>query len=343
MRVVVGVLAAVALLALPPPAAAEDGWVWPAEGAVLTPYSNDNSQPYAGGMHRGIDIGAGVGARVVAARAGTVTHAGAVGSSGLTVSVRTADGRHLTSYLHLSAIDVREGEPVAAGARIGAVGTTGRRSVEEPHLHFGVRLTQPAGHYVDPLSAAATRCDAGHASSARPHDGARAGSAGAGAGRGAGQGAARPARTSAGPPANAPGGRLPAWSGCGRPRGARGRAAAGRWPRAGCASPTAGAGPGPGTSPGPANSRRAAASRGAHRPTWGSRARPGAGRPGRDRAGAVRRRGLARDRASECERERGGRQGGSVDPRCCVLGATAPRPQHACLPSVAMTTTTTQP
>ena len=152
MRVVVGVLAAVALLALPPPAAAEDDWVWPAEGAVLTPYSNDNSQPYAGGMHRGIDIGAGVGARVVAARAGTVTHAGAVGSAGLTVSVRTADGRHLTSYLHLSAIDVREGEPVAAGARIGAVGTTGRRSVEEPHLHFGVRLTQPAGHYVDPLS-----------------------------------------------------------------------------------------------------------------------------------------------------------------------------------------------
>jgi hypothetical protein len=103
-------------------------------------------------MHRGIDIAAGVGARVMAARAGTVTHAGVVGSAGLTVAVRTADGRHMTSYLHLSAIDVREGEAVAAGAQVGAVGTSGRRSVAEPHLHFGVRLTEPAGHYVDPLS-----------------------------------------------------------------------------------------------------------------------------------------------------------------------------------------------
>jgi len=152
MRAVLIFLMAVALLAMAPPAAAGDGWAWPVEGTVLTPYSNDNAQPYAGGMHRGIDIAAGVGSRVGAARAGTVTHAGVVGSSGLTVAVRTADGYHVTSYLHLAAIDVREGEAVAAGARIGAVGTSGQRSVSEPHLHFGVRLTEPAGHYVDPLS-----------------------------------------------------------------------------------------------------------------------------------------------------------------------------------------------
>ena len=126
--------------------------MWPVEGRVLTPYSNDNGRPYAGGMHRGIDIAAERGAGVVAARAGTVTHAGVVGSSGLTVAVRTADGRHVTSYLHLAAVAVKKGDPVAAGTRIGAVGTSGRRSVAEPHLHFGVRLAEAEDHYVDPLS-----------------------------------------------------------------------------------------------------------------------------------------------------------------------------------------------
>jgi hypothetical protein len=148
----VAVLVAVVVLGAAPPAAGDDGWMWPVEGRVLTPYSNDNGRPYAGGMHRGIDIAATSGAGVVAARAGTVTHAGVVGSAGLTVAVRTADGHHVTSYLHLSAVAVKKGDAVAAGARIGAVGTSGRRSVAEPHLHFGVRLADAEDHYVDPLS-----------------------------------------------------------------------------------------------------------------------------------------------------------------------------------------------
>ena len=152
MRLLMAVLVAVVVLGAAPPAAGDDGWVWPVEGRVLTPYSNDNGRPYAGGMHRGIDIAAESGASVVAARAGTVTHAGVVGSSGLTVAVRTADGRHVTSYLHLAAVAVKKGDSVAAGARIGAVGTSGRRSVAEPHLHFGVRLAEAEDHYVDPLS-----------------------------------------------------------------------------------------------------------------------------------------------------------------------------------------------
>jgi peptidase M23-like protein len=152
MRVLVAVMTAVLVMwAAAPPAAAGGAWVWPVEGQVLTTYSNDNSRPYAGGMHRGIDIAAGVGARVVAARAGTVTHAGVVGSAGLVVAVRTVDGRYVTSYLHLSEAAVREGEAVTAGARIGTVGTSGRRSVPEPHLHFGVRLARE-DRYVDPLS-----------------------------------------------------------------------------------------------------------------------------------------------------------------------------------------------
>src|SRR5262245_20268501 len=142
-----------ALLSLPAfaPAARAADWVWPLQGEVITAYRN-GADPYAGGQHRGIDIAGPVGAPVVAAAAGEVRFAGTAGSSGLTVSVRTADGRFDTSYLHLSSIAVTEGERVAAGGRLGAVGTTGRRSAEQPHLHLGVRDGGTRHGYRDPLS-----------------------------------------------------------------------------------------------------------------------------------------------------------------------------------------------
>jgi hypothetical protein len=154
MRSTVALAAAVMVFVFcpTPRAAADGGWTWPVQGRVLTLYSNDNARPYAGGMHRGIDVAAEVGTTVVAARAGTVTHAGVVGSSGLVVAVRTAEGRYVTSYLHLSAAAVKKGDAVEAGSRIGATGTSGRPSVAEPHLHFGVRLADADDQYVDPLS-----------------------------------------------------------------------------------------------------------------------------------------------------------------------------------------------
>lgn len=128
---------------------ARAAWVWPLAGDVITHYSN-GSDPYAGGQHRGVDIAGDTGAPVVAASAGTVRFAGTAGSSGLTVSIRTVDGFD-TSYLHLSAASVREGAAVAAGERIGAVGTSGTRSAEQPHLHFGVRDAGSRHGYRDPL------------------------------------------------------------------------------------------------------------------------------------------------------------------------------------------------
>src|SRR3954447_20038972 len=89
-------------------------WTWPVRGRVITAYHN-GSDPYAAGQHRGIDIAAKVGDRVAAATSGTVTFAGVAGSSGLTVSIRTEDGRFDTSYLHLSSTAVRAGQAVAAG------------------------------------------------------------------------------------------------------------------------------------------------------------------------------------------------------------------------------------
>ena len=88
-------LVIVALLVAAPPAGAP-GWVWPVRGEVITPYRNGDD-PYAGGQHREVDIAAPVGAAVVAARSGVVRFAGAAGHSGLTLGIRTADGRYDTS------------------------------------------------------------------------------------------------------------------------------------------------------------------------------------------------------------------------------------------------------
>jgi peptidase M23-like protein len=140
--------ALLAFLLLVAPAWAE--WSWPVRGEVITPYRN-GTDPYASGQHRGIDIAASTGTTVVAATSGEVRFAGTAGSSGLTVSVRTADGRYDTSYLHLSSTAVREGDRVSAGQPLGAVGTSGTRSATEPHLHFGVRDAGSRHAYHDPL------------------------------------------------------------------------------------------------------------------------------------------------------------------------------------------------
>ncbi|MGH2907544.1 MAG: peptidoglycan DD-metalloendopeptidase family protein [Solirubrobacterales bacterium] len=143
----VAALCLLLLAATAPTAQAADGWPWPVEGDVITPYKNGDD-PYAGGQHRGIDIAAPLGSAVRASIGGDVTFAGKLPDGGLTVTVR--GGRYLVSYLHLGALGTARGAQVSAGARIGEVGATGKRSAEQPHLHFGVRL-EAGGAYVDPL------------------------------------------------------------------------------------------------------------------------------------------------------------------------------------------------
>src|SRR4051812_33186321 len=151
-RLLAATAALVALLLIAPaarPASARAAWVWPVQGEVITSYRNGDD-PYAAGQHRGIDIAAEAGTPVVAAAGGEVRFAGTVGSAGLTVSIRTADGLFDTSYLHLSSTAVREGDWVSGGERVGAVGTTGRRSARAPHLHFGIRDAGTRHGYHDP-------------------------------------------------------------------------------------------------------------------------------------------------------------------------------------------------
>ncbi len=54
-------------------ASAAQAWTWPVVGEVVKGFAFDHSHPYAGGQHRGIDVGASTGTAVSAPAAGTVT------------------------------------------------------------------------------------------------------------------------------------------------------------------------------------------------------------------------------------------------------------------------------
>jgi murein DD-endopeptidase MepM/ murein hydrolase activator NlpD len=94
--------------------------------------------------HSGMDIAAPSGTPVQVPIAGTVVDTDEYFFNGNTVFVD--HGRGLISmYCHLGAVDVKPGQRLAAGTRIGAVGMTGRAT--GPHLHWGLSLNRA---WVDP-------------------------------------------------------------------------------------------------------------------------------------------------------------------------------------------------
>jgi murein DD-endopeptidase MepM/ murein hydrolase activator NlpD len=99
--------------------------------------------------HRGIDYAGDYGSPVVAPAAGRVSLVGRE-SQGFTIHgnvVGIDHGQGLASILmHLSRIDVKEGDFVQAGQVIGALGSTGAST--GPHLHWGLYVH---GQAIDPV------------------------------------------------------------------------------------------------------------------------------------------------------------------------------------------------
>jgi murein DD-endopeptidase MepM/ murein hydrolase activator NlpD len=108
------------------------GLRWPASGPVTSEFG------YRWGrLHAGIDIGAGYGAPIRAAKGGVVIFSGVQNGYGNVVIIDHGGG-FTTLYGHQSRIAIGDGADVDAGQVIGYVGSTGHST--GPHLHFETRV-----------------------------------------------------------------------------------------------------------------------------------------------------------------------------------------------------------
>jgi murein DD-endopeptidase MepM/ murein hydrolase activator NlpD len=122
------------------------GFQWPVKGRISGVYGSQrvlNGEPRR--PHFGVDVAAPVGAIVRAPADGVVTLAhGDMFFSGGTLIVDHGHGLS-SSFLHLSAILVKEGDHIHQGDPIAKVGATGR--VSGPHLDWRMNLL---GNRLDP-------------------------------------------------------------------------------------------------------------------------------------------------------------------------------------------------
>lgn len=124
-------------------ASMSEGWrqafIWPAIGRISGFFGSQRvyaGQP--GAPHGGVDVAGATGTPVAAPADGVVILAA---SSPFTLEgnlLMIDHGMGLNSaFLHLSRIDVKVGDRVRQGQRIGAIGMTGRAT--GPHLHWGMK------------------------------------------------------------------------------------------------------------------------------------------------------------------------------------------------------------
>ncbi|MFN7003097.1 MAG: DUF5930 domain-containing protein [Roseinatronobacter sp.] len=97
-------------------------------------------------MHNGLDWAGPRGTPILASADGVVKQAGRQGGYGNLVIIEHAFGIE-TYYAHLNSIDVRPGQRVSRGQRIGGMGTTGAST--GVHLHYEVRVN---GRPVNPIT-----------------------------------------------------------------------------------------------------------------------------------------------------------------------------------------------
>jgi len=137
-----------------PAGAQPSGLVIPVAGVAADKLSDNFKDTRGGHRHGALDIMAPRGTKVLAAAAGTVEKLFQSVPGGNTNYVRSPDRTTIYYYAHLDhyANGLMEGQSVAPGQVIAAVGSTGDASVEAPHLHFEIMRTTPQARWYDPAT-----------------------------------------------------------------------------------------------------------------------------------------------------------------------------------------------
>ena len=124
-----------------------NNFVWPLEGTISTEFG---ATRYVNGRlqsrHSGIDIAADAGTDVMASNAGIVTLATNLTVTGKTIIIDHGQGI-FSSYAHLNKMNVKKGEQINKGEKIGEIGSTGFST--GPHLHWTIKVSNI---YVNPRS-----------------------------------------------------------------------------------------------------------------------------------------------------------------------------------------------
>lgn len=111
----------------------KEDFIWPIRGKIVSSFGERKGTT----PNKGIDIQAGAGAQVVAARSGKVIFSeDKLKGYGKTVILDHGD-EYQTVYAHNSEILVKIGEEVSRSVPIAKAGSTGRGSA--PYLHFEIR------------------------------------------------------------------------------------------------------------------------------------------------------------------------------------------------------------
>ena len=127
---------------------------------VTSPFGNrrdpmDHSKTQ---FHKGIDVSCKNEALLATENNGKVVgvnhNANTGGGKSVTIEYNRGDGsKYQTTYMHMSSIDVKVGDTVNAGQKIGVSGNTGTRTTG-PHLHFEVKTVAADGtkRNIDPAA-----------------------------------------------------------------------------------------------------------------------------------------------------------------------------------------------
>lgn len=129
------------------------GWTKPVDGKYELSAGFGKGGDRWSSKHSGQDFAVPTGTPVKSVSNGTVVKAGANGagdgsSYGNAIVIKHKNGTY-SQYAHLSKLNVKAGQTVKAGQKIGLSGSTGNSS--GPHLHFEIRNTPDYGSGKEPV------------------------------------------------------------------------------------------------------------------------------------------------------------------------------------------------